>query len=58
MSGARCQVPGPLRLGSRDKDKRMSIKSYRDLKVWQKAMDLVVESYKVVNLLPKNEVTA
>jgi four helix bundle protein len=34
----------------------MAIKSYRDLKVWQKAMDLVVESYKIVNLLPKNEV--
>jgi four helix bundle protein len=34
----------------------MSIKSYRDLKVWQKAMDLVVESYKILNLLPKNEV--
>jgi len=34
----------------------MAIKSYRDLQVWQKAMDLVVESYKVVNLLPKNEV--
>jgi four helix bundle protein len=34
----------------------MVIKSYRDLQVWQKAMDLVVESYKVVNLLPKNEV--
>jgi four helix bundle protein len=34
----------------------MSIKSYRDLRVWQKAMDLVVESYKVVSLLPKNEV--
>ena len=34
----------------------MVIKSYRDLQVWQKAIDLVVESYKVVNLLPKNEV--
>jgi four helix bundle protein len=34
----------------------MAIKSYRDLQVWQKAMDLVVESYKVVNLLPRNEV--
>jgi four helix bundle protein len=33
----------------------MAIKSYRDLKVWQKAIDLVVESYKVVSLLPKNE---
>jgi four helix bundle protein len=34
----------------------MAIKSYRDLRVWQKAMDLVVESYKVVSLLPKNEI--
>ena len=34
----------------------MVIKSYRDLQVWQKAMDLVVDSYEVVNLLPKNEV--
>ena len=33
----------------------MSVKRYRDLLVWQKAMDLVVESYKVANLLPKNE---
>jgi len=33
----------------------MAIKSYRDLQVWQKAMDLVVESYKVANLFPKNE---
>jgi four helix bundle protein len=34
----------------------MAIKSYRDLQVWQKAMDPVVESYKIVNQLPKNEV--
>jgi hypothetical protein len=34
----------------------VAIKSYRDLHVWQKAMDLVVESYKVASLLPKNEV--
>ena len=34
----------------------MAIISNRDLQVWQKAMDLVVESYKVVSLLPKNEV--
>lgn len=33
----------------------MSVKSYRDLLVWQKAMDLVVESYKIASLLPKNE---
>jgi four helix bundle protein len=31
------------------------IKGYRDLQVWQKAMDLVVESYEVANLVPKNE---
>jgi len=33
----------------------MSVKSYRDLLVWQKAMDLVVECYKVTSLLPKTE---
>src|SRR4028118_184084 len=33
----------------------MSVESYRDLKVWNKAMDLVVESYKVTNQLPKSE---
>jgi four helix bundle protein len=33
----------------------MAIKSYRDLQVWQKAMDLVVESYKVTRLLPRVE---
>jgi four helix bundle protein len=31
------------------------IRSYRDLKVWEKAMDLVVESYRLSNLLPKSE---
>lgn len=33
----------------------MAIRSYRDLKVWERAMDLVVESYKLANLLPKSE---
>jgi len=33
----------------------MAIKSYRDLKVWEKAMDLVVESYRLTRLLPKSE---
>jgi len=32
------------------------INCYRDLKVWQKAMDLVVECYRLSMLLPKNEV--
>lgn len=31
------------------------IKSYRDLIVWQKAMDLVVQGYKITKSLPKNE---
>ena len=31
------------------------IRSYRDLLVWQKEMDLVVESYRIAALLPKSE---
>ncbi|MGD0221285.1 MAG: four helix bundle protein [Terriglobia bacterium] len=31
------------------------VKCYRDLKVWEKAMELVVESYRVSRLLPKTE---
>ena len=34
----------------------MMIRSYRDLKVWERAMDLVVASYKLTELLPKSEV--
>ena len=33
----------------------MKIQSYRDLLVWQKAMDLVVDFYRFVSDLPKNE---
>jgi four helix bundle protein len=33
----------------------MKILSYRDLLVWQKAMDLVVECYTFVSKLPTNE---
>ena len=33
----------------------MAITTYKDFTVWQKAMDLVVEVYKLVKLLPKNE---
>jgi four helix bundle protein len=33
----------------------MAVKSYRDLLVWQKAMNLVVESYRLANQLPKSE---
>jgi four helix bundle protein len=33
----------------------MSLRSYRDLVVWQRAMDLVAECYRLTNLLPKSE---
>src|SRR5215510_5845903 len=32
-----------------------NIQSYRDLKVWQKAMDLIVECYKLTEKLPPSE---
>ena len=34
----------------------MSIKSYQDLEVWQKAMDLVVMCYEATRSFPKSEV--
>ena len=36
----------------------MYIRNYRDLLVWQKAMDLVDEIYTLVKLLPKEELFA
>jgi four helix bundle protein len=33
----------------------MSIKSYRDLEVWKKAMDLIVECYKMTERFPNKE---
>jgi four helix bundle protein len=33
----------------------MSIRSYRELEVWQKAMDLVVDCYNIANQFPKSE---
>jgi four helix bundle protein len=33
----------------------VNIQSYRDLKVWQKAMDVVVECYKLTEKLPPSE---
>ena len=36
----------------------MTIKSYRDLKVWQKAIDLVVQSYRLTKAFPKAETYA
>ena len=36
----------------------MKSSNYRELKVWQKAMDLTTEIYKLVRLLPKEETYA
>ena len=36
----------------------MDIKSYKDMFVWQKAMELAIEVYKLVKLLPKEETYA
>ncbi|MEK7516820.1 MAG: four helix bundle protein [Patescibacteria group bacterium] len=33
----------------------MQVKTYKELVVWQKSMDLVVEVYKLASLLPKDE---
>ena len=65
-SGVRCQAPGARRQvsGARFFDLaatsahgglNMKIQSYRDLLVWRKAMDLVVDCYRFVSDLPKNE---
>ena len=34
---------------------KTNVRNYRDLIVWQKGVDLVVESYRLAGLLPKNE---
>jgi four helix bundle protein len=34
----------------------MDFKSYRDLEVWSKAMDLVVSCYRITKSFPKNEI--
>ena len=36
--------------------KMIEVKSYRDLKVWQKSMDLVVRCYQLTSKLPKTEI--
>lgn len=45
-AGAAWRVEGEL---------KMKIQSYRDLEVWQKAMDLAVECYRVTKQFPKEE---
>ncbi len=34
----------------------MTFQSYRDLEVWQKAMDLVLDCYQITRRFPKNEI--
>ena len=34
---------------------RVTVRSYRDLEAWQKAMDLVVDCYDVASRLPRTE---
>lgn len=34
----------------------MYLKSYKELTVWQKSIELVKEIYKITNQLPKNEI--
>ncbi len=34
----------------------MTIRSYKDLDVWKKAMDLVVQCYELTRTFPKNEI--
>jgi four helix bundle protein len=50
MLGIRFQGPGV-----RFQGRALSIQSYRDLLVWQKAMRLAAESYRLARLLPKAE---
>lgn len=33
----------------------MTVRSYKDLKVWQKGMDLVMEVYRITDVLPTTE---
>jgi four helix bundle protein len=40
---------------TRGLQKKMDFKSYRDLEVWQKAMDLVVLCYQITKKFPKSE---
>jgi four helix bundle protein len=53
MSDVRCQRNSVR--GTALADIKSEIKSHRDLIAWQKAMDLVVETYKVSRDFPKEE---
>ncbi|MCD6570000.1 MAG: four helix bundle protein [Deltaproteobacteria bacterium] len=42
--------------GVRDQGKQKEFRSYKDLEVWQKAMDLVVKCYQITKNFPKSEI--
>ena len=44
--------------GQKDARTKMDIKSYKDMIVWQKSMELAIEIYRLVKLLPKEETYA
>lgn len=43
-------------LGARNWDLAAMVKSYQDLEVWQKSMDLVVMCYQLNKVFPKSEI--
>ena len=45
MAGVGCQVS----------ERKMTVRNYRDLRVWQKSMDLVVTSYELAKQFPQSE---
>ncbi len=54
VRGTAAQGYGLLKL-ERGMQQRLPVLSYRDLRVWQSGMDLVVESYRIAKKLPKYE---
>ncbi len=63
VSGVGCRVLTPQtrhltpsEVSDASNQSEMTVKSYRDLEVWKKAMDLVVECYRLTDHLPKSEV--
>ena len=43
---------------TRKRVKALPVQKFEDLIVWQKAMDLVIEAYKLIKLLPNDEIYA
>jgi four helix bundle protein len=45
-----------LVLGNPNKEKRKMLNSYRELLVWQKAIDLAIETYSFTEVFPRTEI--